>query len=185
MPILAGLDGVQKMSKSLDNYIGISDTPNEMFGKVMSIPDALMPNYFELLTDLPKARIASLTDASVTHPRNAKDCLARIIVETFHGSEPANRASTEFRRRFAEGQLPSDLEVRTIGQEEIGVLDLLRQVGFATSNSEARRLVQQGAVTLDGERIADPTTTIRIEGQPVLRVGKRRVCQLQCGPPTT
>ncbi|MBI1335490.1 MAG: tyrosine--tRNA ligase [Phycisphaera sp.] len=178
MPILVGLDGTEKMSKSKGNYVALTDPPNEMFGKVMSIPDALMKNYFELLTDLPPERIVSLIDSNQTHPRDAKDVLGQAIVEAFHSSHAAREASEEFRRRFAEGQLPTDIEVKRVSTSPIGVLSLIVEVGFAPSNTEARRLVQQGAVSLDDEKITDPKTMLTIEGEKVLRVGKRRVCKV-------
>lgn len=182
MPILAGLDGRDKMSKSKGNYVGVAENPHEMFGKLMSIPDSLMPNYFELLTDLPVDRIHSLTDAQTTHPREAKDILGRIVVEEFHGREAANHASEEFRRRFSEHQLPSDLETRPVSAARIGLLRLIVEVGFASSNSDARRLVDGGGVSLDGEKLTDPTAEIAIVGHPVLKVGKRRVCRLAVKP---
>jgi tyrosyl-tRNA synthetase len=178
MPILAGLDGREKMSKSKGNYVGVAEDPHEMYGKLMSIPDALMPNYFELLTDLPVDRIQSLTNAQTTHPRQAKDILGRIVVEEFHDRESANRASEEFRRRFSEHQLPTDLETRTVAASPIGLLRLLVEVGFASSNSDARRLVEGGGVSLDGAKLGDPTAEVAIEGQPVLKVGKRRICRV-------
>jgi tyrosyl-tRNA synthetase len=140
-----------------------------------------MPNYFELLTDLPAERIHSLTDGGTTHPREAKDILGRIVVEAFHDCEAANRASEEFRRRFSEGQLPTDIETRLIAASPIGLLRLLVEVGFAASNSEARRLVEGGGVSLDGTKLSDPKATITIEGEPVLKVGKRRVCRVAVG----
>lgn len=178
MPILVGLDGHEKMSKSKGNYIAIGEKPNDMFGKVMSIPDALMSNYFELLTGLPEARIASLLDDKQTHPREAKDILGRVIVEEFHGRDAANEASAEFRRRFAEQQLPSDLEVKKVSGSPIGILKLMVECGFAPSNSEAKRLIQQGAVTFGEAKVSDPQMQVEIKGEPVLRVGKRRVCKL-------
>lgn len=183
MPILVGLDGHEKMSKSKGNYVALTDSPDEMFGKVMSIPDAVMSNYFELLTPIPKERMTSLTDAKVTHPRQAKDALAQAIVEEFHGVAAAHAASAEFRKRFTEGALPTDIEVKKVnapGGAPLGILALLVQVGFAASNSEARRLVEQGGVSLDETKITDPKATVTIAAgtSPVLRVGKRRVCKL-------
>ena len=110
MPILVGLDGHEKMSKSKGNYVGVTETPDDMFGKLMSMPDALMANYFTLLTDVPAPRLTSLLDPKTTHPREAKDILARILVEEMHSRDAANAASEEFRRRFSEHQLPSNLE---------------------------------------------------------------------------
>ena len=182
MPLLVGLDGHEKMSKSKGNYVGVTDESNDMFGKVMSIPDVLMGNYFELLTDLPRERIQSLVDPGRTHPRKAKDILGRIIVEAFHDRKTANGASEEFRRRFRDNELPADIETRPIPTSPIGAIQLVRQVGFASSNSEARRLIEQGAVTLDDSRIDDPTARITIDGSPVLKVGKRRVCRVCLEP---
>jgi tyrosyl-tRNA synthetase len=182
MPILVGLDGSEKMSKSKGNYVGLADVPNDMFGKVMSIPDALMPNYFTLLTDLPVDRIRSLTDPAQTHPREAKDALARIIVEQFHDRSAANAASTEFKARFAGGALPSDLETRTVSESPLGILNLIVAVGFAPSNSEARRLVTQGAVTFDDAKITDVKATVDIPASGgILKVGKRKVCRVVRG----
>ena len=181
MPILVGLDGTEKMSKSKGNYIGVTFDSNDMFGKVMSIPDALMPNYFELLTDLTTDRIKSLTDSSTTHPREAKDTLGKIIVECFHDAEAANAASVEFTNRFKEHELPSDIETKTIGESPIGILTLVCSVGFASSNSEARRLVTQGAVSLANEKITDPKSQVTIDGEQVLKVGKRRICKVTAG----
>jgi tyrosyl-tRNA synthetase len=179
LPLLPGLDGVEKMSKSKANYVGLTDTPDDMFGKVMSIPDTLMTNYFQLLTELPHERIASLTDARTTHPRQAKDVLGRMIVETFHSLDAARQASAEFRRRFAEGQLPTDMQTRAIDADRLPLAKLIAEAGFASSNSEARRLITQGAVSFAGHRIDDPTAEIDLPAEPVvLKVGKRRVCQV-------
>ncbi len=179
MPILVGLDGHEKMSKSKGNYIGVTDEPNDMFGKVMSIPDSLMKNYYELLTSIPAPRIGSLLDEQETHPREAKDILGRVIVEEFHSPEAAVAASEEFRRRFAENQLPTDLETISISENPIGLLNLICEAGFASSNSEARRFVQQGAVSLDNDKITDPKAQVTVSGTQVLKVGKRKICQIQ------
>ncbi|MDP7348922.1 MAG: tyrosine--tRNA ligase, partial [Phycisphaeraceae bacterium] len=153
MPLLVGLDGHEKMSKSKGNYVGVTDEPNDMFGKLMSIPDRLMRNYFELLTDVPEARIDSLLNAQYTHPRDAKDVLARIIVEQYHDIASANAASEEFRRRFSEHELPGDMQVKSVTTSPIGILTLIVECGFASSNSEARRLVQQGGVTFADQKV--------------------------------
>ena len=183
MPLLVGLDGQEKMSKSKGNFIGVCDGPDEVFGKVMSVPDALMPNYFTLLTPLPADRIASLTDASRTHPREAKDVLGRAIVESLHDAGAAQGASDEFRRRFREGALPTDLATHGVSPLPMGLLDVMLAVGFAKSKTEARALVAQGAVSLDEVRVEDASHSVSIEpgGSRVLRVGKRRVCRLVPG----
>jgi tyrosyl-tRNA synthetase len=180
MPILVGLDGTEKMSKSKDNYVALTDPPQEMFGKVMSIPDALMPNYFTLLTPLPADRIRSLLDPSMTHPREAKDALARVIVEEFHGREAASAASGEFRRRFSEGELPSDMALHSVNGAEQPLAALIAQLGLAPSNAEARRLIQQGGVMFNGQKITDPAARVTVPSEPVvLKVGKRRICQVK------
>lgn len=184
LPLLVGLDGHEKMSKSKGNYVGLTEPADGMFGKIMSIPDSLMANYFTLLTDLAPERVASLTDGSQTHPREAKDALGRMIVEAFHGPAAADAASAEFRRRFSQGQLPSDLPTHTIDRAAlpIDIVALLTVVNFASSKSEARRLVQQGAVTLDGSKITDPTARVDLPDEAVLQVGKRRVCRIMRSP---
>jgi len=182
MPILVGLDGHEKMSKSKGNYVAVREPPGEMFGKLMSIPDALMRNYFELLTTLPADRIHSLLDPGRTHPRQAKDVLGRVIVEQFHGSLPAQEASAAFRKQFTEGGLPEDMAQHAIADSPIAVADLVTQAGFASSKSEARRLIQQGAVSLDGEKLTDPAGEVAVPAKPtVLKVGKRRVCRVVRG----
>ncbi len=181
MPILVGLDGTEKMSKSKGNYVALTDAADDMFGKIMSIPDALMANYFQLLTDVPESRVRSLTDPAVTHPREAKDTLARCVVEQYHGTDSAGAASGEFRRRFAEKQLPADMETHEVQGTEQKIVDLITRVGFASSNSEARRLIKQGAVSFDDEKIGDPTGVVRVPADrpAVLKVGKRRVCAVK------
>lgn len=181
LPILVGLDGHEKMSKSKGNYVALTDQPNDMFGKVMSIPDELMQNYYTLLTALPEDRICSLLNTDETHPRDAKDALARVLVEEFYDAASANEASAEFRRRFADNQLPSDIETKQVSASPIGLLTLMREVGFASSNSEARRLVQQGGVTFNDQKMTDPTVEVEIAGEPVLKVGKRKVCKVAAG----
>lgn len=178
MPILVGLDGTQKMSKSKGNYVGVTFTPNDMYGKIMSIPDALMANYYELLTNLPKDRIDSLVNPKETHPRDAKDALGQVIVEAFYDNDAALAASREFASRFAQGNLPSDLETKQISSSPIGIVALIREVGFADSNSDARRLVQQGAVTFGDDKVTDPRAEVTIAGEVVLKVGKRKVCKV-------
>jgi tyrosyl-tRNA synthetase len=180
LPILVGLDGSEKMSKSKGNYVALTDAPNDMFGKVMSIPDNLMANYFTLLTQMPPERITSLVDPSQTHPRQAKEVLARVIVEEFHNLAAANAASDEFRRRFTQGDLPSDLTTHQLSDACVTLTELLRQVGFAPSNSEARRLIEAGAVSVDDRKMTDIHAMIELDQQrKILRVGKRRICGLQ------
>lgn len=180
MPILVGLDGHEKMSKSKNNYIAVTDSPDDMYGKTMSIPDNLMDNYFTLLTPLPNERIASLVDDGLTHPRDAKDALARSIVEQFHSADAASAASAEFKRRFAEGALPTDMDTHTFDEADQSILAIIAAAGFASSNGEARRLIKQGAVSFADQKVTDPTANVTIPAdQPaILKVGKRRICQI-------
>ncbi len=183
MPILCGTDGVQKMGKSLGNYVGIAEEPREQFGKVMSIPDSLMKQWFELCTPLSPAEIAKLTDGAQTHPRQAKEELALCIVRQFYGDAEAKAAADDFRRRFTEGQLPQEIATQEIDSQlvkdgHIGLLALIKAVGFAPSTSEARRLVESGAVSFGGNKISDPKIQVSISDAPILQVGKRRVCKV-------
>jgi tyrosyl-tRNA synthetase len=178
MPILVGTDGTEKMSKSKGNYIGVTDEPNDMFGKVMSIPDALMANYFTLLTDVPAEDIAALCDAGKTHPREAKAQLGRLIVEQFHDAAAAQGASDEFDRVFAEKQKPTDMPEIDIPAGPIGLVSLITTAGFAKSNGEARRLIKQNAVSLDDEKLTDIDAEVDPADGAVLRVGKRRFGQI-------
>ncbi len=172
MPILVGLDGEQKMSKSKGNYIGITDSPKDMFGKVMSIPDRLMDNYFTLLTDLPRARIDELVDAQRTHPRQAKATLGRTIVAQYYDPAAAQGASDEFDRIFAQKQTPADMPDIRPPQATIKIVPLIMAAGFAPSTSEARRLIQQGGVRLDDQKITDINAELQLKGGSILRVGK-------------
>ncbi|MFB3894380.1 MAG: tyrosine--tRNA ligase [Phycisphaerae bacterium] len=174
MPILVGLDGVDKMSKSKGNYIGVTESPRDMFGKVMSIPDSLMGNYFTLLTDLPKERIDELTDPQRTHPRAAKAALGRMIVAQYHDEAAARAASDEFDRIYkpgGEGE-PEEMPEIKVPSAKIGILDLIMTAGFAKSRGEARRLVQQNAVTLDKSPVTDVKAVVEPKAGAVLRVGK-------------
>jgi tyrosyl-tRNA synthetase len=186
MPILVGTDGTQKMSKSLGNYIGVSEPASEQYGKTMSIPDGLMSNWFRMVTPLPDDRITSLTDPSMVHPREAKDILARSIVEQYHSASDAEKASEDFRKRFAEKQVLEDTELKTIPasaltEGKIGILNLLKEVGFAASTNEAKRLVEGGAVSLDGTKITDFKTPIPLADGQILQAGKRKVCKIRIG----
>jgi tyrosyl-tRNA synthetase len=180
MPLLVGLDGREKMSKTKGNTVGLTDSADDMFGKLMSVPDELMPSYLRLLTPLPEPRVASLADPEQNHPRHAKEALARIVVEQFHGAEAANTAAEQFRRRFSEGKLPDSMEVHTIDEARQPVAALLAEVGFASSKSEGRRAIKQGAVSFDGEKITDPTAEVTLpsDREAVLKLGKRRVCKV-------
>ena len=184
MPILVGTDGVQKMSKSLDNYIGVSESPTEQFGKTMSIPVSAMSGWFRIATTLPEERILSLVDANQTHPRAAKEVLGKSIVEQFHSAQDAEKAALEFHARFTEGKVLADTETKTISatlfkEGKIGLQTLIKEVGFATSGGEARRLIEGGGVSLNGNKIADPKAFLELKGGEILKVGKLRICKIE------
>ncbi len=183
MPLLVGLDGVEKMSKSKGNYIGVHDAPNDMFGKVMSIADTLMANYFELLTTTSRAQYEAWIDPAQHSPRDTKERLGRAIVESFHGAEAAAAAAAEFRRRFSEGALPSEIEVKEVEAGEHLLAVLLSRIDFAASNSEARRVIGQGGVRVDQKKVADPHAKVHVQPGATLliQVGKRRVCRVTAG----
>ena len=183
MPILVGTDGKQKMSKSLGNYIGVSEAAAEQFGKAMSIPDELMPEWFRMATPLPEERIVSLLDPAETHPRKAKEVLGRTIVEQYHSPADAEAAAEEFRKRFTEHQVIAD-ETRTISggllkEGKIGILTLIKEVGFAPSTSQARQLVEGGGVTYAGAKVTDAKLQVAPAAGDILQVGKRRVCKIE------
>lgn len=182
LPILEGLDGVQKMSKSLGNYVGLNEPPQEMFGKLMSISDELMWRYFELLSLRPACEIQALKQACTMgkNPREAKIELALEVVTRFHGQEAARKAQEDFEARFARREMPTDLETVVLrAPSSLGVAYLLKEAGLAASTSEAMRLIRQGAVRIDGERIVDPGRTIAIGEIHVFQVGKRRFAKIQ------
>ncbi len=180
-PLLPGLDGIEKMSKSKGNYVGITDKPDDMFGKIMSIPDELMESYFTLLTDLPSERIRTLLDTEQTHPRDAKAALAKTIVQTYHSAADAERAEQEFQRIFSRRQTPSEMPDVRIANGGVSIMELVISAGFAKSRGDARRLVQQGAVSIDGEKITDIEATVTPETDQVLKVGKRRFGRIVVG----
>lgn len=175
MPILEGTDGVEKMSKSLDNYIGLTDEPQEMYGKTLSIPDEMIMRYLELATDVPLEELQDREEDIQQNPRDAKHRLAWDIVRLYHGTEAANAARDHFERTVVRGEIPEDIPELKIEDDSISLIDAIRQAGFAKSNGEARRFIQQGAVSLDGEKVDDPLAVIEVSGSAVvLRVGKRR-----------
>lgn len=178
MPLLVGLDGVEKMSKSKHNYIGITDTPNDMFGKVMSISDTLMWNWYDLLSLRPNAEIAKLKDecAAGRNPRDAKVLLAKEIIARFHSAKEADAAEAEFNARFRGGAAPSDMPEVTVQAETadgIGILQMIKEAGLAPSNSEAGRNVSQGGVHLNGDKVSDKGLRLKA-GTYTLQVGKRK-----------
>lgn len=182
MPLLEGLDGVQKMSKSLGNYIGIDEEPTEMYGKAMSIPDELMERYFMLVTDMPREEqeqlAQGLKDGSV-HPRDAKMLLAKTIVELYHGAVAAEAAEQEFVRVFQERDLPSEIEELSIDAAEVWLPQLLHAAGMVSSNSEGKRMIQQGSVRVNGEKVMEENCTL--QNDDVLQVGKRKYRRIRLG----
>jgi len=174
MDLLVGLDGTNKMSKSLNNYIAITDSPNEMFGKVMSIPDSLILNYFELCTDVELDAIEMMKKemAEGKNPRDFKVQLAKLIIETYHDAKKASEAEEEFKKVFTDKQLPSEMPEKKIAASEMNIVDLLVELELSTSKSEARRLVEQGGVEVAGSRIQDPTELVQISDGLVIRAGK-------------
>jgi tyrosyl-tRNA synthetase len=184
VPILEGLDGVQKMSKSLGNYIGINEPPNEMFGKLMSISDTLMWRYFELLSFRPMEEIARLKQdvADGHNPRDVKFELGVELVDRFHGAGAGEAARQAFIERFQKGQLPEDIEeVRLTAQEDglLPIATLLKEAGLVASTSEAYRMIQQGGVRVEGDRVEDRALKLARGQCVVVQVGKRRVARVE------
>ncbi|MGB5247784.1 MAG: tyrosine--tRNA ligase [Woeseia sp.] len=181
-PLLEGLDGVQKMSKSLQNYIGITDVPDEMFGKLMSISDDLMWRYFELLSFRPLSEIQALRK-EVTEGRNPRDVkfeLGREIVGRFHSEADAERAQGEFVARFRQGAMPEEIQEVSVQSVDgaLGIAHLLREAGLVVSTSEAFRMIKAGAVRIDGERIEDRAVEIPAGSSHVFQVGKRKFAKV-------
>ena len=179
LPLLEGLDGVQKMSKSLGNYVGIDEPPREMFGKMMSVPDSLMLRYYELLSDISPEDLAKLTrdlESGAKHPRDAKEELAREITARYHGDAAAADAAREFAHIFREGGLPEEIEeaVLTAATDRVWLPKVLMEAGLTASTSEARRLISQGGVQVDGEKITDVNAEVPAGQAFLLQVGKRR-----------
>ncbi|MDX2495644.1 MAG: tyrosine--tRNA ligase [Desulfuromusa sp.] len=180
MPLLEGLDGVNKMSKSLNNYIGITDTPKEIYGKVMSISDELMLRYYELLSDVDNNRVESVIagvrgDADGVHPMESKKALALELTARFHGSDAAGLAADEFIRQFKQKQLPDEVPLFSIAADEpVWICRLIVEAGMVKSNGEARRMIKQGAVSLGGEKISDTDLEVSLEKECIVQVGKRR-----------
>jgi tyrosyl-tRNA synthetase len=179
LPLLEGTDGVKKMSKSYGNYIGITEPPHQMYGKLMSIPDAMIEKYVTLLTELEWEKVKKL------HPKDQKSVLAREIVRTYHGEAAARAVAEEFERIFSRGERPQEVPKVAIAQSQlkpegtIWIVDLLQASGLVSSRSDARRLIDQGAVELDGQKIDSVQAHIQIKNGMLLRVGKHRFAQLQ------
>ena len=182
LPLLEGLDGVQKMSKSLGNYVGITESPDEMFGKLMSISDELMWRYFDLLSFRSNEEIAAFkADAAAgKNPRDIKFLLCEEIVERFHDRTAAEAARETFIARFRQGEMPEDMPERLLdtGGEGIGIAAALSACGLTASNSEAFRMITQGGVRIDGEKVEDRALVLPAGFSGVLQVGKRKFCKL-------
>lgn len=185
-PLLPGIDGVEKMSKSLGNHIGITEPASEMYGKVMSIPDAAMSDYFEFATDLSSEVVEDIRRGlaeRTLHPREAKRRLAREIVKMWHGTDAARDAEQAFDRVFVEGELPGEIPEVALTPDDapagrIRATRLVVRLGLAESNAEARRLISQGGVTIDGQRLSDDTD-VAVKNGLVVRVGKRRFARVK------
>ncbi|OAT79379.1 tyrosine--tRNA ligase [Desulfotomaculum copahuensis] len=188
MPILEGLDGVHKMSKSLGNYIGIDEPAREMYGKTMSLPDELMLRYFELVTPVPLDELRRIADGLASgelHPRDVKMRLAREIVSFYHGPEAAGEAEAEFKRVFQQHDLPGEIPgfrvtAEMLADGHIWLPRLLQQAGLVASTSEGRRMIQQGGVKVDGEKVIDPASLLSPVDGMVIRAGKRKFIRLIC-----
>ena len=177
MPLLEGLDGVRKMSKSYGNYVGVNEQAGDMFGKIMSIPDRLMPRYYELLTDVTPDDIGSIKSGAM-HPMEAKKRLARMLVTEYHNAAAAEAAVRFFESKFQRREVPDDVPVFKLGQT-LWVCELMKQLGFASSTSEARRLLGQGAVRVDGHTVNDVNFRFVPGQHKILEVGRRRIARIE------
>ena len=184
MPLLVGTDGIEKMSKSYGNYIGISESPEQIYGKTLSIPDKLIYTYFELGTDIPNTELKEienkLNDKNV-NPRDLKRYLARKLVEMYYDKEAALGAEGEFDKLFIKKEIPDEIPEFYIENNlsEMNILDILLKINFAPSKGEARRLVIQGGVSVDGEKVNDISQTIKLEENSVIKVGKRKFIKIK------
>ena len=185
-PILEGLNGTQKMSKSLGNAVGITDSPDDMYGKIMSISDTLMLSYYELLSAVDAAHARAVAAGRI-HPMEAKKQLAAELVTRFHDAAAAERAAAAFSRRFQHGQRPEEIpaQVWTEARPQVWICHLLKHSGLVPSTSEARRLIRQGGVRIDGERVSDAELQVQARGEVVLQVGKRRILKIVFGAEAT
>jgi len=178
-PILVGLDGKEKMSKSKGNYIGITDEPNDMFGKVMSISDDMMENYFTLLTDRSDEEIAELVEPDKTHPKEAKVLLGKTIVAQFYSQASAESAAAEFDKVFAQKQLPDEIPEFELPADPISIKQLLLSCNLVETGGEAKRMIKQAAVSIAGQKVNDPNTEITPTEGMVIQVGKRRFARIK------
>ena len=183
LPLLEGTDGIHKMSKSLDNAIGIADAPEDMYGKTMSVPDDLIYRYVELVTDLPTEQLPKIKQFAEANPRDAKAQLARRIVTMYHGEDAADAAEQHFEQTVVQGGVPDEMPEYAPDAAEgeaVGLLNLMRHAGLTDSNSEGRRMIKQGAVAIDDEKVTNTSRYIDVSAEApfVLRVGKRRYARI-------
>lgn len=180
-PILLGTDGIQKMSKSLNNYVAVFDSPNDKYGKIMSIPDTLILNYFELAANYSEEEISQVKKelAEGVNPKTVKQRLARIIVEMYHSKEDAQAAEKEFENVFANKDIPEDIQEYVSGKSPLWIVKLLTDSGLCQSNGEARRMIRQNAVTIDKEPVTDENAEIPIVDGMIVKVGKRRFLKVR------
>lgn len=181
VPLLVGTDGTEKMSKSLGNYIGINDLPKDIFGKSLSIPDNLIYDYYKLCTDIPLDELENIKEKledGKTNPRDIKRNLAKTLVELYHDSEAAKSAEEEFDRIFINKEIPDDMPQMEFAISEISIIDLITEVNFAPSRGEAKRLIMQGGVSIDGNKVSDINESIVLKGENVLKVGKRKFMKI-------
>jgi tyrosyl-tRNA synthetase len=178
MPILVGLDGKEKMSKSKGNYIGVTDSPKDMFGKVMSISDEMMENYFTLLTEIPADKIKELVNSQKTHPKEAKVFLGKTIIKQFYDEATGEAAAAEFENVFAQKQMPQDMPEVKISKEPIAAAKLLSACNLVASGGEAKRLIAGGGMSIDGEKVTDPNKSITPANGMIVRAGKLKFAKL-------
>jgi len=182
LPVLPGIDGTQRMSKSLGNYIGIDEKPAEIYGKVMSVPDELIYSYFELVTDVSIEDLKDIRRDLANpgfNPRDMKKRLARNLVEIYHGKNASADAEQEFEHVIVNKQIPDEIAEFVMTEKEYRIDELMIHSGTAASKSDARRLIQQGGVSVDGERISDPFAVIELDRDRVLKVGKRKFARIR------
>ncbi|WP_033541237.1 tyrosine--tRNA ligase [Planococcus sp. CAU13] len=182
MPLLEGLDGVEKMSKSKKNYIGIDEKPEEMYGKSMSIPDELMTKYFDLVTDFTPERLNIIKKEIISgklHPRDAKMLLAKTIVRMYHDAEAAEKAEEHFKNVFQRKQLPDQIdEVLWRGEQQVLIINLLVELKLMSSKSEARRMVDNGGIQVNSQKILDPAAIVQLANETIIQVGKRKFVKI-------
>lgn len=183
MPILEGLDGVEKMSKSLNNYIGVKDTPNDMFGKIMSVSDELMYRYYEVITEISQEEITKMKEdinKGILHPMEAKKRLGEEVVKIYHNEEEGKKARDWFENVFSKKNLDVDLPEIELDYKETGVIDLLvKETGLLSSTSEARRLIEQGGFKINDEPVKDVKVTVNIQSGMIIRAGKKKIVKVK------